>query len=95
MPSYLAMIRAHAARGFTIEYPDLPGCSATAPTFREAQALAGTLLARHLEGLASGGLPLPEPRSMKELQESGLAAEAVPVLVPAARATAPPEDDGG
>jgi predicted RNase H-like HicB family nuclease len=89
------MIRAHAARGFTVEYPDLPGCLATAPTFREAQALAGPLLARHLQGLESGGLPLPEPRTMKELQESGLAEAAVPVLVPAARAAAPNGDDGG
>lgn len=83
MPPYLAMIRAHATLGFTIEYPDLPGCAAIAASFREAQALAGSLLAQHLLDLETDGLPLPAPRSMRELQECGLAEEAVPVLVPA------------
>jgi predicted RNase H-like HicB family nuclease len=79
------MIRAREDCGFAIEYPDLPGCSAAAADFREAQRLAPSILAKHLLDLQAQGVPIPEPRNMKELQDSGLAEGAVPLLVPARR----------
>lgn len=82
MHPYLAMIRSLDDRGFIVEYPDLPGCSAVAEDFRGAQALARTLLPEHLLVLQAQGIPLPEPRTMKEMQASGLADGAIPVLVP-------------
>jgi len=81
MQPYLAMIRARQGRGFTVEYPDLPGCAAAVASFPEARGIAGRLLARHLQTLHSTGAPIPVPRSMKELQDQGLAENAVPMLV--------------
>lgn len=86
MQTYLAMIRSLEDRGFVVEYPDLPGCSAVAVDFREAQSLARTLLPEHLMVMQAQGIPLPEPRTMKEMQDSGLAEGAIPVLVPVPQA---------
>ncbi len=85
MQSYLALIRTQEASGFAIAFPDLPGCSAIAASFQEANLLARTILARHLADLRRRGLTCHGPSSMKELQEFGLADGAIPLLVPVVR----------
>lgn len=82
MPTYLAMIRPLEDRGFTVEFPDLPGCTASEPNFQRARERARLMLPLHLLELEALGSPFPEPRSMKELQNSGLADNAIPVLIP-------------
>ena len=82
MHSYLAMIRSLEPGRFLVEYPDLPGCTATASTFQDARQLAGAMLADHIRELLSRGLTLPPSRNMRELQDSGAAEGAFPTLIP-------------
>jgi predicted RNase H-like HicB family nuclease len=83
MPPYLAMIRPTGSQGFIVEFPDLPGCAALEPNFQRARERAPSLLSQHLQELQAHGNPCPEPRTMKELQDCGLANNAIPVLIPA------------
>jgi predicted RNase H-like HicB family nuclease len=92
MNSYLAMIRTGEDQGFTIEFPDLPGCFAAALNFHEAMNLSRILLPQHLMELQLQGLPFPEPRNMNELRDSGLADGAVPVLIPVNQDAWPMDD---
>lgn len=85
MQSYLALIRTQEGRGFAIAFPDLPGCTAVAASFQEANLLARTILSRHLGDLRRRGLTFHGPRSMKEMHDSGLADGAIPLLVPVVR----------
>lgn len=85
MQSYLALIRTREDRSFAVAFPDLPGCTAIAASFQEANLLARAILARHLADLRRRGLTFHGPRSMKELQDSGLAEGAIPLLVPVVR----------
>lgn len=87
MPSYLALIRTDEGPGFSVEFPDLPGCLGRADSFPQASGLARDLLARHLAELDRRGLVRHEPRSMEELRASGLAEGGVPLLVPVVKAT--------
>ena len=82
MQPYLAMIRPKADQGFTVEFPDLPGCSAFEPNFQRARERARSMLPLHLLELQALGGTCPEPRTMKELQACGLANNAIPVLIP-------------
>jgi predicted RNase H-like HicB family nuclease len=82
MSSYLAMIRSLEPGRFRVDYPDLPGCSATTDSFQDARLVAGPLLADHIRDLLSHGLEPPPARSMKELREAGDAEGAIPALIP-------------
>jgi len=82
MHSYLAMIRSLEPGRFLVEYPDLPGCTATASSFQDARQIAGALLAEHIRALLSKGVAPPPPRNMKQLQDSGAAEGAFPTLIP-------------
>lgn len=82
MHSYLALIRSLEAGCFLVEYPDLPGCTATAANFQEARRLAGALLADHIRELLSQGVAPPPARSMRELQDTGATEGAFPALIP-------------
>jgi predicted RNase H-like HicB family nuclease len=82
MPPYLAMIRPLEDQGFVVEFPDLPGCTATEPNFQLARERARAMLPLHLMELQALGSPCPEPRTMKELLDCGLANNAIPVLIP-------------
>ncbi|MBI4911981.1 MAG: type II toxin-antitoxin system HicB family antitoxin [Acidobacteria bacterium] len=82
MPSYLAMIRNLDGGKFSVEYPDLPGCTGLAQNFPEARRVAGSLLEEHIRGLLAQGMELPAPRSWKELQEAGLEEGGFPTLIP-------------
>jgi predicted RNase H-like HicB family nuclease len=86
MYSYLAMIRNLEHGGFQVEYPDLPGCSATANSFQDARRVAGALLAEHIHELLSQGVAPPPPRNMRELQDSGMTDGAFPTLIPVGEA---------
>ncbi len=82
MPPYLAMIRPLGDQGFAVDFPDLPGCTATEPNFQRARERARSMLPLHILELQALGSPCPEPRTMKELLDCGLANNAIPVLIP-------------
>ena len=82
MHSYLALIRSLERGAFSVEYPDLPGCRATATSLPEARSLACALLQGHIQELRDSGVAPPPPRSYRELQDAGIADGAFPALVP-------------
>lgn len=53
-------------RAFVAQVPELPGCMADGPTYREALAAAEVAIARWIETAASLGRPIPAPKGTKQ-----------------------------
>ena len=54
--------------------PDVPGCASTGHSLEEMRANLREALEFHLEGLALGGQPIPQPVTrMAEVPEDGFA----------------------
>jgi len=47
---------------FIAEVPELPGCMADGPTYREALAAAEVVIGEWMETAAELGRPIPEPK---------------------------------
>ena len=47
---------------FIAEVPELPGCAADGPTYREALAHAEAIIREWLETAKEEGRPIPEPK---------------------------------
>jgi predicted RNase H-like HicB family nuclease len=60
--SYAVVIR-RAARNFSADCPDLPGCIATGRTVDETLRRMRAAIRLHLEGLRSQGQPVPRPKT--------------------------------
>jgi predicted RNase H-like HicB family nuclease len=58
---YLILIEGGAPSNYSAWSPDLPGCVATGDTLEEVEREMRAAIAFHLEGLADGGDPIPEP----------------------------------
>jgi predicted RNase H-like HicB family nuclease len=58
-----------AGSNYSAYSPDIPGCIATGNTRKEAEKNIKEAINLHLEGLASDGLPVPEPSSSTEYIE--------------------------
>lgn len=63
MRSYVGLFRGNGAGGWSVSFPDLPGCEAEGADFRSAHDRAAERLATHL---AEMDRP-PRPRSAMEL----------------------------
>lgn len=51
-----------ADQAFIAEVPELPGCAADGPTYREALENAETVIREWIETAREFGRPIPEPR---------------------------------
>lgn len=49
-------------QAFIAEVPELPGCAADGPTYREALAALEIIISEWLETAKELGRPIPEPR---------------------------------
>ncbi len=49
--------------GYAAYLPDLPGCVAAGDTIAETKELIAEAVVYHLELMAEGGMPIPEPHS--------------------------------
>jgi predicted RNase H-like HicB family nuclease len=58
---YLILIEGGPPSNYSAWSPDLPGCAATGDTLEEVEREMRAAIAFHLEGLAEGGDPIPEP----------------------------------
>jgi predicted RNase H-like HicB family nuclease len=65
MREYFAVIIQESDMDFSVRFPDLPGCVATAATFEKARAVAGKALASHLSNLDEAGDPIPQPSTLE------------------------------
>ena len=64
-----AIVIEDAGTNLVAYVPDLPGCVATGESEREVERLIREAISIHLEGLAEGGLPIPEPSSRVDYVE--------------------------
>lgn len=80
--SFIAILEP-ATEGFGVYFPDLPGCTSAGATASEAARNALDAIALHLEGMAEGGDPIPEPTALDAIEvPKGAAPLVVPVALP-------------
>lgn len=70
--------------GFSVYFPDLPGCTSAGATIEEAAANAGEALAGHLAVLADAGETVPAPSPLGATGQDREGSEVVRVMVTAA-----------
>jgi predicted RNase H-like HicB family nuclease len=72
--------------GYSVLFPDVPGCATQGDTLAEALRKAEDALTGHLEALADFGDPVPEPREPDQVpDDSELGPAAFRFLVPVDR----------
>ena len=59
-----AVVIERGANNYSAYVPDLPGCVTTGRTVEEIKTNIREAIELHLEGLAEGGSPVPEPTSV-------------------------------
>jgi len=58
---YVGIVEGGRESGYSLFFPDVPGCVTAADTISELAAMAREALAFHIEGLAEDGLLPPTP----------------------------------
>ena len=64
--NYVAFIHRDDA-GYGISFPDFPGCISVGATKEDAMRRGAEALAFHVEGMVEDGLPIPHPRSPRDI----------------------------
>lgn len=64
---YIAFIHRDKA-GYGISFPDFPGCISVGTTREDVLRHGAEALAFHVEGLVEDGLPIPRPRSPRDIK---------------------------
>ena len=65
--TYQGVFEPTAGSGFSVYFPDLPGCASYGDTLSEAQRNARDALALHLYGMEKDGEPIPTPSAAPEI----------------------------
>ena len=65
--TYQGVFEPTADGGFSVYFPDLPGCVSYGDTLSEAQRNARDALGLHLYGLEKDGEPIPAPSAAPEI----------------------------
>ena len=65
--NYIAFVHSDDA-GYGISFPDFPGCISVGATKEDAIRHGAQALAFHIDGLVEDGLPVPRPRSAKDIE---------------------------
>ena len=72
--NYIAFIHGDDA-GYGISFPDFPGCISTGATEEDVIRHGAEALAFHIEGMVDDGLPIPRPRSARDIETDSSLAE--------------------
>ena len=83
MHAFPAILESDSGAGFSVYFPDLPGCVSAGDSANEAAMGAQEALALHIEGLQVEGLPLPAPADLSVISPEPGAPEAARLLVTA------------
>ncbi len=67
MKNYIAIIRCGESPGYSVDFPDFPGCASAGDTLEEARVSAMDALAMHVEGMMEDGDPIPDPSSLDDV----------------------------
>lgn len=62
---YLVIIR-KTSTGYSVDVPDLPGCTSTGATIEEAREMIAEAIAGHIEVTLEAGEAIPAPSSSVE-----------------------------
>jgi predicted RNase H-like HicB family nuclease len=62
-----AFFRSLDSGGFSIDFPDLPGCISTGDTVEEAMTMAREALSLHLYGLIEDKEPIPRASTLTQI----------------------------
>lgn len=81
MQVYYPAIIERAAEGFSVFFPDLPGCTSAGPTMQAAAVNAGEALAFHLAGMIEDGDAIPDPTALDGIAVDPEASETGRLLV--------------
>ena len=65
---YYAVIEKEPTSSYGVFFPDLPGCTSAGKTLEEACNRASEALSLHLEWMMKDGDPIPEPRSLAQVE---------------------------
>ena len=90
--TYAALAIQNLDGGFTVIFPDLPGCAAAGSTLEEACEMARETLALHLEGMAEDDEAIPPPSSANDAFAHPAAADAIALIVVEALPERAPEE---
>jgi predicted RNase H-like HicB family nuclease len=77
--TYLAVFETDENPGFSVYFPDVPGCISCGETFERALRMAKEALSLHIYGMEQDGEPLPERTD--KVPEIGVRDMVVPVSV--------------
>lgn len=61
--TFAAVFEPDDTQGYTVTFPDLPGCITEGDDFEEAARNAKEVLELHLYGMEEEGMPIPKPTS--------------------------------
>ena len=81
MTSYIALLHKDPDSDYGVSFPDFPGCVTAGTTLEEAWRLAEEVLAFHIDGMRSGGEPIPEPSTVDTIKGDPENDEGLPFLV--------------
>ena len=71
MKKYIALFeQARGESGFSVTFPDFPGCISAGDDFDDAFRMAHEALSFHVDGLLEDGDNIPAPRSLEEVKKS-------------------------
>lgn len=65
---YFPAIIEQARKGFSVFFPDLPGCTSAGPTLQEAARSAEEALSGHLLLMSEEGETIPTPTSLDKIE---------------------------
>ena len=71
MNKYIALFeQAKGETGFSVTFPDFPGCISAGDDFDDAFRMAHEALSLHISGMLEDGDEIPKPRSLEEIRET-------------------------
>jgi predicted RNase H-like HicB family nuclease len=74
-PHYLAILVPEETGGWTVLFPDLPGCATHGATVHEAQLMAAEAAGLHLETMRDNGMEIPPARILEAIRDDAEWAE--------------------
>ncbi|WP_347270970.1 type II toxin-antitoxin system HicB family antitoxin [Rhizorhabdus histidinilytica] len=78
---YYPAIVERASKGYSVFFPDLPGCTSAGATLQEAARAAEAALDGHLIVTAEAGEALPDPSDLDDVERDPEVDEAARILV--------------
>ncbi len=83
MTTYIALLHPEEDGGYSVSFPDFPGCATQGETLDEAAQMAQEAIEGHVECLLEMGQPLQAPTTLEVLRSRPETAESLAIVVKA------------